>query len=475
MTSAARIGIIGGGIAGSTIALYLAQQGLTIELFEQGSSLVNGPPVCHLHAGGNFYREISDQQCRELLLHSLHTMQLYPQAVNPRPTLIVHPCSDPGEPLQLLPRLKMLRSYYQDLIAADPSLKLLGEPAQYFQLFERAELQQLAQQPLPQQIQQPSDWLIPVAKELQFDQLKFPLVLVQEYGLSLFRVAATAQLTLERLSNVQLHLNTPVEQIQALAPGWQVRSGQQDFKLDYLINAAGFRSGQIDDLLLERPARWVEFKAAYLAHWPECQGLWPELIFHGPRGSHNGMAQLTPYGEGLFQLHGMTPDITLFPKGLVANKPDSAQPQLPRALLQKIEQGWPNELVQSRSHKAIAHLAQHLPNFAAAQPAGKPLFGAQQIPGPDPSLRAAQVSFGQGFARAEIVKSSSAIYAAQSIFTQLCQLGLAQGPAKAAKLSSQLSLSEVEALALKLSQERQYPEQLARKTGQSWATALDKD
>lgn len=37
------VGIIGGGIAGSTIALRLAEQGINVQLFEEGKSLVNGP------------------------------------------------------------------------------------------------------------------------------------------------------------------------------------------------------------------------------------------------------------------------------------------------------------------------------------------------------------------------------------------------------------------------------------------------
>jgi flavin-dependent dehydrogenase len=61
------VGIDGGGIAGSTVALRLAELGVRVLLFEQGASLVSGPPMCHLHAGGNFYREISDQQCLALL------------------------------------------------------------------------------------------------------------------------------------------------------------------------------------------------------------------------------------------------------------------------------------------------------------------------------------------------------------------------------------------------------------------------
>ena len=64
------IGIIGGGVGGATIALRLSEQGANVVLLEKESSLVNGPPMCHLHAGGNLYREISDQQCFDLLQQS---------------------------------------------------------------------------------------------------------------------------------------------------------------------------------------------------------------------------------------------------------------------------------------------------------------------------------------------------------------------------------------------------------------------
>lgn len=66
-STSCRVGIIGAGIAGSTIAIRFAELGINTTLIEQGPSLVNGPPICHLHAGGNLYREISDKQCLTLL------------------------------------------------------------------------------------------------------------------------------------------------------------------------------------------------------------------------------------------------------------------------------------------------------------------------------------------------------------------------------------------------------------------------
>ena len=67
MSKIYNVGIIGGGISGSVTALQLAQYGIDNILFEQGESLVNGPPFCHLHAGGNLYPDISIEQCKQLM------------------------------------------------------------------------------------------------------------------------------------------------------------------------------------------------------------------------------------------------------------------------------------------------------------------------------------------------------------------------------------------------------------------------
>ena len=160
-----------------------------------------------------------------------------------------------------------------------------------------------------------------------------------------------------------------------------------------------------------------------MAYWRDAKGQWPEVIIHGERGTPQGMAQLTPYANGFFQLHGMTQDITLFKDGLVAASAESAQPRLSKPFLQKIQHQWPAQEVESRTQAAIAHVTQFIPAFANAKVATKPMFGAQQIPGADPELRAADVSFCcDGYARAEIVKASSALAAADAILSDLVQL-----------------------------------------------------
>ena len=433
LNSETKVAIIGGGVAGSTIALRFAELGIDTTLIEKGPSLVNGPPICHLHAGGNLYREISDEQCLTLLQQSIDTVKVYPHSVNIRPTVIALPLTDQGKPADLLPRLELLRAKYAALVAQDKSNKVLGEPEDYFRFYSRAELEGLREQSIPSTVQQESDWLIAFAQQVDLARLQFPVLLVQEYGLSAFRFAAIASLAIEKLPSCHLQTNQQVVAISQTAngEGWQVvtQDRQSDViahnHYDYVINACGFKSGEIDDMLSAKRQRMVEFKAAYVAHWQQCQGLWPEVVFYGERGTPQGMAQLTPYPDGYFQLHGMTQDITLFDQGLVASCQQSAQPKLADKFIEKIDKHWPEQLVNHRTLGSIEHLAQFIPAFSSAETAAAPLFGAQQIPGNDPELRAADVSFhGENYARAEIVKASSALAAADAILANLVTAGL---------------------------------------------------
>ena len=474
-----KIAIVGAGVAGSTIALRLAELGIDTTLIEKGPSLVNGPPICHLHAGGNLYREISDQQCITLLQQSIDTVKVYPQSVNVRPTIVALPVSDQDEPHDLLPRLQKLRAHYQALVTQDQNNEVLGKPEHYFRLFERAEIEDLAQRPLPTHAECDEDWLVAFAKKVNLNKLKFPLVVVQEYGLSAFRFAAIVSLTIERLANCRLQTNRQVMNIKEKSEGsgWLVSTKNtinaeqvEVSHYDYVVNACGFKSGELDDMLNAKRQRMVEFKAAYVAHWPQCQGLWPEVVFYGERGTPQGMAQLTPYPDGYFQLHGMTQAITLFEDGLVASCEQSSQPQLPARFIKKIENQWPEQLINERTLGSIAHIAQFIPEFSNANTAAKPLFGAQQIPGDDPELRAADVSFHQGgYARAEIVKASSALAAADAILQDLLNSGVitsAHAQRYASEhyfpISLQCKAEEVTSKAGQLARERNYPEALAR-------------
>ena len=63
----------------------------SVTLIEKGPSLVNGPPFCHLHAGGNLYREIPDEQCTVLLEQCIEICRLFPHCMDRRQVLLPNP------------------------------------------------------------------------------------------------------------------------------------------------------------------------------------------------------------------------------------------------------------------------------------------------------------------------------------------------------------------------------------------------
>ena len=472
MLKKAKIAIVGGGVAGSTTAIYLAQMGLDVTLFEKESSLVSGPPFCHLHAGGNLYREISDEQCIKLLKQSIDFLNFYPFVVDYRPTVIALPTTDKQSPSALLPRLELLKKEYAKLIQENPSNKVLGESEAYYKLYSKEEILTLKSKSISSKPSTADEWMIPVAQHLELEKIQFPLIMVQEYGLNLFRLASGATLALKELENVSLETKTKVIDIKKHQNRWNIEfTNENQIKneqFDYLINAAGFRTGKIDDMVDVPCKCMVEFKAAYVSHWEsEDKTLFPEIIFHGERGTPQGMGQFTPYPNGYFQLHGMTNNITLYDDGLVANTALSCQPELKQNFIEKIEQSWSEEETKERTSNAIAHLAQFIPKFSTATVGSIPLFGAQQIPGDDPTLRVAEVSFPtEYYARCEIVKVSSVIDMIRSIIKELIKVKLLNEYIQEKNTSHYLEKFTEEKLMLlaqTLAKERGYPSSLAKR------------
>jgi hypothetical protein len=116
---------------------------------------------------------------------------------------------------------------------------------------------------------------------------------------------------------------------------------------------------------------------------------------------------------------------------------------------------------------AIQHVAPFIPAFAEAKVGAKPLFGAQQIPGIDPTLRVAEVSFPlPSYARCEIVKVSSSIDMVKAIVSELVVLGHLEHKALKHKEWIHTQLIEEEELkvyAREICTDRGYPESMANR------------
>lgn len=470
-----KIAIVGGGVAGSTTALHLAQLGLEVSLFEKQSSISSGPPYCHLHAGGNLYREISDEQCLTLLKQSIDFVRAYPFCIDYRPTVIAVPLTDKLSPNALLPRLKLLKKAYEGLIKEDKENKVLGESEFYYKLYEKEEVEALKNVTLKKNPSTLDEWMIPAIQHLDLNQLQFPLVLVQEYGINLFRYASGLELALDKFTNVHYHKNTSVEDIENKKDQWEVTyataNNVEKETFDYLINATGYKTGSIDDMLNVHSQKMVEFKASYVSHWKQKEEtLFPEIIIHGERGTPRGMGQLTPYPAGYFQLHGMTEDITLYKDGLVSSTNESAQAKLNEHFITKLDQHWEKEEVALRTDRAIKHLAHYLPSFKEANVGAKPLFGAQQIPGDDPTLRVAEVSFPiKNYARCEIVKVSSSLDMAKSIIKNLIELQHVESSMGKRVTLNYLDEHSIAQQAHVIAKLRDYPEVLANRNVEALA------
>ena len=467
MNQKAKIAVIGGGVAGASTALYLGNLGLEVTLFERETSLVNGPPFCHLHAGGNLYPDISDEQCIKLLKQSIDFLRFYPHVVDYRPTMIALPHYCSSDVKNLFPRLEKLQKEYELLIQKEPKNRVLGESEDYYRLYSKEQILAIQNGEIIHELDR---WMIPVAQNIDLTKVQFPLILVQEYGLNLFRLGASVGLSLDKIDEVTVKFNTTVTNIvkdnhDSWSISYQKDKETQQESFDYLINATGFRTGKIDDFLDVPCKKMVEFKAAYVTKWEQAEAtLFPEIIFHGERGTPQGMGQFTPYPNGHFQLHGMTNEITLYKDGLVASTALSCQPQLKPNFIEKIEKSWSKEEVEQRTNSAIKHLSKFIPNFKEAKVGSKPLFGAQQIPGDDPSLRVAEVSFPtEKYARCEIVKVSSVIDMIDAIVAELMKLGYVDKRYDFEPMVNEKE-ADITKIAESLCRERAYPMALAHRS-----------
>ena len=113
-------------------------------------------------------------------------------------------------------------------------------------------------------------------------------------------------------------------------------------------------------------------------------------------------------------------------------------------------------------------MANFVPDYKTAHEFGTPLFGAQQIPGSDETLRAADVTFeGQHYARIEVVKGSSALEAATKLVEEWALFDYQGASIESMHpVSMALDPKVIESKAEELAKMRDYPPELANVYGQ---------
>lgn len=462
------VGIIGGGVSGAVTALQMSDLGIHNLLFEKKENLVSGPPFCHLHAGGNLYPEIPIEECKTLLKQSIEMARFLPDSIDKRPTFIAIPTSEKYRVEFIVERLKELKKYYEQLISEDPKNQVLGPSDEYFNVYDEDDIIELAKNKTKTKPLTSDEWMRNAIEIVDTSKLKTPIILVQEYGWNFFRLAAQAQLALKESEYCTLKTDTTIKTIEDVSNdksidcNWLVRTEKETFKVDYLVNSAGYKNTELEESLNVHEDKHVEFKASYISKWKSPHGLIPEIIIHGERGTPNGMVQLTPYSDDYYQIHGMTKDVTLFDGGLLKLDQKSSKVNFNSKIQKRLEFGWDKSDIDIRTKRAINSVTQYIPSFQNATIGGPPLFGAQQIPGNNPDLRVGEVSFPyENYARSEIVKASSALTVANQIINSL------NGQAKQTFSTNNKLLESVKKTALNrkafdLALSRGFPEAMAK-------------
>ena len=277
---------------------------------------------------------------------SIEMAQLFPQSIDECPTFISIPKTAKYKPTDIESRLNMLVNYYKELIAKNPSNQVLNTPDSYYKEYSKEELKELIKEPSVKQPKSADEWMRNTLNVIDLEKLKTPVFMVQEYGWNMFRLAAQSQLSLNESNLCSLHLNTKVKDIkdvrkQGLDYNWEIQTNNAIHKVKYLVNACGYRTGELDSTLQIKSERLIEFKAAYVSKWEHITEVIPELIFHGERGTPRGMAQLTPYCDNYYQIHGMTKDISLFQGGVLKTE-GSSQPEFSKDITKKIDKVYYN-------------------------------------------------------------------------------------------------------------------------------------
>jgi hypothetical protein len=432
---------VGGGIAGLTSAEAAASVGYNVTVFEREvefMSKTSSFPV-HLHSG-IIFPNLPTEERDTLLEDSIIFAKRLPPAVKKIPTLVAFHVSDSQDPHLLLGIAKTNQARYRDLVVADPSNAVFGHPDQYYLSFSRTELEELAKRPIPKlpvgrepiDVLTLEEWVVPFAKSVDLDQIKYPVTIVKEYQMSMDDTRNYLIEKLSKMSNVTLLPDTCVHDMTSLSTLDGVRlvyqtknSAERVDIFHHVHNAAGEGSGIIDDMMKTKVPRYLEAKQAFRAKLPGSENeYWPAVAIMAKRGGDQGMTEAIPFNaaEGVFQLLCTAHDCGLTTNGLVhADGIHSSHPVLPKRIRQAFQEGDPDDDFV-RVSAVINRIGGRIPRFKNAEPL-KVFRGIVQVPGNNPDCRSgAVVVHNRLYSANSIVKASSAPHTAVDFVEHLLKL-----------------------------------------------------
>ena len=160
----------------------------------------------------------------------------------------------------------------------------------------------------------------------------------------------------------------------------------------------------------------------------------------------------------------MTENITLFNDGLTKATPESSQPPINPQYLSYIENGWEPNALKQRTQNAIDYVSEFVPSFRTAQAGDNALYGGQQVPSDDITVRVADLQvFAQlRYAVAENVKANSTLDVADKVMDALVDANLIEKSACKRPNWHKIDVNEVNIVARDIAKARQYPLSMAK-------------
>jgi hypothetical protein len=270
---ASSVAIVGGGIAGTTAAILLAKHGVKVDLYEKNPRIFmeSSKIPAHLYAGTMYFNLGSDtvKHCMEDAFQFANRL---PFAVNPRPTVAAIAVEDEREPKDMIAACEANRSLYVELLSKEKFKPVFGAPEEFCQSFTRKDLERLRE--VTEISPEVNPWMVSFAKNTQLDSLKYPVLLMQEFGLDMrFAAGYFEELIEEEIERGNLRFYTNSQVLSAkFEEGrvWiQIDDGnkvQSPITRDYslLVDASGRNLGRLESNLGIAESRYIDVKVAGL-------------------------------------------------------------------------------------------------------------------------------------------------------------------------------------------------------------------
>jgi len=308
--------IIGGGISGIMSAIKLSKtknNHVVVDVYEMRNKILDSLPYCHLHAGGLLYPMISLLDCKELLLDSLLFAEYFNKCLYKRPTIIAYTTNSTYCSKKLLYKCKVLKYEYINWCnnKKKQNNHILGNPYNYYCEYTKEDVVNYKKGERLNKSKYHDKYVEEFCKLLKnIDDIKYPFISVCEYGINQKMVEDQLINEINEINKLQkspcinLYKNTCANVVKN-ENCWIVNNK----KYDILVNASGYKS---KDVLQDNKPEFIELKSSWIIKSNILNdNILPEIAIIGARNTKDGMLQITPLLNNIFQIHYMSSDSSI--------------------------------------------------------------------------------------------------------------------------------------------------------------------